>query len=121
VISTQAQRVLVTGWASFLHGEATMRMHGLVLALKHGVPALAVDPVAGGAKVTAQSRALRWPAVLTPGPAGMLDAGALDRWHDWCLSEAGRRAARSLPRSALGLIPRARNRLQHASLSWLRR
>jgi Polysaccharide pyruvyl transferase len=29
----------------------TMRLHGLVLALKHGVPALAVDPVADGAAV----------------------------------------------------------------------
>jgi hypothetical protein len=88
----------------------TMRMHGLVLALKHGVPALAVDPVAGGAKVTAQSMTLRWPAVLTPGPDGTLDVGALDRWHGWCLSEAGRntarRAAQSPPRSALDdLIP----------------
>jgi hypothetical protein len=88
----------------------TMRMHGLVLALKHGVPALAVDPVAGGAKVTAQSTALRWPAVVTPGPAGALDAAALDRWRGWCLSEAGRRAARRAarlpPRSALdGLLP----------------
>ena len=65
---------------------------------------------AGGAKVTAQSRALRWPAVLTPGRTGALDAAALDRWHGWCLSEAGRRAARRAaqppPRSALdGLIP----------------
>lgn len=88
----------------------TMRMHGLVLALKHGVPALAVDPVAGGAKVTAQAEALRWPAVVTPGLAGTVDVGALDRWHGWCLSEAGRRtaqrAAQSPPPSTLaGLIP----------------
>ncbi len=87
-----------------------MRMHGLVLALKHGVPALAVDPVAGGAKVTAQSRALRWRAVLTPGPAGALDAAALDRWHGWCCRRrAGARPGarpRPPPRSALdGLIP----------------
>jgi polysaccharide pyruvyl transferase WcaK-like protein len=33
-----------------------MRMHGIVLALKYGVPVLAVDPVAGCAKVTAQAR-----------------------------------------------------------------
>ncbi len=82
----------------------TMRMHGLVLALKHGVPALAVDPVAGGAKVTAQSRALRWPAVLTPGPAGMLDAGSLDRWHRWCLSQEGRRAAKRAAQSPPGSV-----------------
>jgi hypothetical protein len=88
----------------------TMRMHGLVLALKHGVPALAVDPVAGGAKVTAQARSWRWPAVVTPGPAGTVDADAMDRWRDWCLSEPGRlaaqRAAHSPPSSPLGgLIP----------------
>jgi hypothetical protein len=88
----------------------TMRMHGLVLALKHGVPALAIDPVEGGAKVTAQARSWCWPAVVTPGPAGTLDADAMDRWRDWCLSEPGRlaaqRAAQSPPSSPLGaLIP----------------
>jgi Polysaccharide pyruvyl transferase len=84
----------------------TMRMHGLVLALKHGVPALAVDPVAGGAKVTAQSKSWRWPAVVTPGPAGTVDAGVMDRWRDWCLSAPGRQAARRVaqlpPSSPLG-------------------
>ncbi|HEY0937168.1 MAG TPA: polysaccharide pyruvyl transferase family protein [Trebonia sp.] len=89
----------------------TMRMHGLVLALKHGVPVLAVDPVAGGAKVTAQASAWRWPAVVTPGPAGTVDPGTLDRWRDWCLSEPGRRAARraaqSPPASLLGELTRA--------------
>ncbi len=87
----------------------TMRMHGLVLALKHGVPALALDPVAGGAKVTAQAEAWHWPAVVTAGPAGAVDVAALDRWRDWCLSapgrQAARRAAQSPPRSQLpGLI-----------------
>jgi hypothetical protein len=72
----------------------TMRMHGLVLALTHGVPALAVDPVAGGAKVSAQARSWRWPAVVTPGPAGTVDADVMDRWRDWCLSAPGRQAAR---------------------------
>jgi hypothetical protein len=77
----------------------TMRMHGLVLALKNGVPAVAVDPVAGGAKVAAQAKAWRWPAVITPGPAGTVDAGDMDRWRDWSLSPAGRQAARSAAKS----------------------
>jgi hypothetical protein len=89
----------------------TMRMHGLVLALKHGVPALAVDPVAGGAKVTAQAGSWRWPAVVTPGPTGVVDPGAMNRWRDWCLSAAGRqaaqRAAESPPGSPLGDLVRA--------------
>lgn len=88
----------------------TMRMHGLVLALKHGVPALAIDPVAGGAKVTAQAQAWQWPAIVGIGlgeaPEEALDPGRLDGWRDWCLSPAGRdaagRAAQSPPPSPLG-------------------
>lgn len=43
----------------------SMRLHALVLGLKHGRPVVAVDPVAGGAKVSAQARALEWPLVLS--------------------------------------------------------
>ncbi|WP_031508924.1 polysaccharide pyruvyl transferase family protein [Streptomyces megasporus] len=68
----------------------TDRLHGLVLALRAGVPALAVDPVAGGAKVTAQARAYRWPALI---PVERLGAGELNRWWTWCLV-SGRAAAR---------------------------
>lgn len=68
----------------------TDRLHGLVLALRAGTPALAVDPVVGGAKVTAQARACDWPALV---PAERLGAGELDRWWDWCLSY-GREVAR---------------------------
>lgn len=39
----------------------TTRLHGLVLALRSGVPAVAVDPVAGGAKISRQAAALGWP------------------------------------------------------------
>lgn len=42
-------------------------MHGLALALKAGVPALGVDPVAGGGKVSRQAEALGWPAVPASG------------------------------------------------------
>jgi len=42
----------------------TTRLHGLVLALKRGVPAVAIDPIPGGAKVTSQARVLGWPHVL---------------------------------------------------------
>ncbi|HEU5085525.1 MAG TPA: polysaccharide pyruvyl transferase family protein [Acidimicrobiales bacterium] len=44
----------------------TTRLHGLVLGLRNGTPVLAVDPVAGGAKVAAQAEALGWPEVLRP-------------------------------------------------------
>ncbi len=53
----------------------SMRLHALVLGLKHGRPVIAVDPVVGGAKVTAQARALGWP-LLVPGEE--LSVTALD-------------------------------------------
>ncbi|MFG1927135.1 polysaccharide pyruvyl transferase family protein [Cryptosporangium sp. NPDC048952] len=67
----------------------TTRLHGLVLGLQAGVPVLAVDPVDGGAKVTAQAQALDWPAIL---PADGLDA--LPTWWNWCRSPTGRARAR---------------------------
>ncbi|MER7495483.1 polysaccharide pyruvyl transferase family protein [Streptomyces pharetrae] len=70
----------------------TDRLHGLVLALRAGTPALAVDPIAGGAKVTAQARACHWPALL---PAESVDGEGLERWWRWCLG-AGREAARGV-------------------------
>jgi len=44
----------------------TTRMHGLVMALRNGVPAVAVDPIAGGAKVVAQAKSIDWPVFTTP-------------------------------------------------------
>lgn len=72
----------------------TTRMHGLVLALRAGVPALAADPVAGGGKVRAQAAAWGWPGVLGAeeilGPGG---PAALTERFAWCTSGAGRAAA----------------------------
>lgn len=38
----------------------TTRLHGTVLSLKNGVPPIVIDPIAGGAKVIAQSRQIGW-------------------------------------------------------------
>jgi hypothetical protein len=79
----------------------TTRLHGLVLALRNGVPALAVDPIGGGAKVAAQARAWDWPAIVTTGEGDappLLDHAVLDHWRDWCLSSAGRRALPAEPK-----------------------
>ncbi len=70
----------------------TTRLHGLALALSCGVPALAIDPVAGGGKVTAQADAWRWPGLVPVEQTA--DLGRLDGLWDWCLSAAGRQAAR---------------------------
>src|SRR5690606_11840887 len=86
----------------------TDRLHGLVLALRVGTPVLAVDPVAGGAKVSAQARAVGWPALLS---AEQSDERRLDRWWDWCLT-SGRVAARQV-RDAFrdGRVPDGADRL----------
>ncbi|MCO5974486.1 polysaccharide pyruvyl transferase family protein [Actinoallomurus soli] len=80
----------------------TTRLHGLVLALRAGVPALAVDPVDGGGKVSAQAGVWEWPVL--PASAG---AREFDAAWAWCLSEEGRRAARdraAAPPAALGRL-----------------
>ncbi|WP_079127161.1 polysaccharide pyruvyl transferase family protein [Streptomyces sp. TP-A0874] len=69
----------------------TTRLHGMVLALRVGTPVLAVDPVRGGAKVSAQASALRWPALLQ---TSEVTETALGQWWEWCLSPAGLAAAR---------------------------
>jgi hypothetical protein len=61
----------------------SMRLHALVLGLAHGVPVIACDAVAGGAKVSAQAAALGWPVVLR---AGEVDATTLDAALEHALS-----------------------------------
>jgi len=68
----------------------TTRLHGLVLALKHGVPVVAVDPIGNGAKVLRQAQVLGWPAVLTA--ADVTDA-ALASAFEWALTPDARRTA----------------------------
>lgn len=88
-----------------LDAMVTTRMHGLVLALKHGVPALAVDPVRGGAKILAQARAVDWPAVLTAEEATPQRMAEL---FEFCLGDDGHAAARASAQRALELTQRTR-------------
>lgn len=68
----------------------TTRMHGLVLALKNGVPALVIDPIRGGAKVSRQAEVLGWPIVHT---VDRLDARSLEESLDRCLTPEARAQA----------------------------
>ncbi|SFV30004.1 polysaccharide pyruvyl transferase family protein [Hyphomicrobium facile] len=61
----------------------TNRLHGLVFALRNGVPVIAVDSVAGGDKVTAQARTLEWPVCLQADEA---TPEAMDAALNWCLT-----------------------------------
>jgi hypothetical protein len=80
----------------------TNRLHGMVYALKAGVPVLAVDPVRGGDKVVAQARVLGWTAVATVEEAS---PARMEELLDWCLSPEGRAAAKAV-------AARARDKLQ---------
>jgi hypothetical protein len=86
----------------------TTRLHGLVLALRRGVPAVAVDPVPGGAKVTRQARALHWPAILTDEEITEDRIGEL---LEWALTPAARQLARECTAPAANALARMRTDL----------
>lgn len=69
----------------------TTRLHGMVLALKNGIPTIAIDPVFGGDKVTSQAHKLGWHAVFDP---DQVTDTKLQSTLEWCLSETGRADAR---------------------------
>jgi Polysaccharide pyruvyl transferase len=70
----------------------TTRLHGLALALRGGVPAVAVDPVAGGDKITAQARAVEWPCAFAVDEAS---EDVMDEALSFALSDEGRARARA--------------------------
>ena len=75
----------------------TTRLHGTVLALKHGVPVLAIDSVPGAAKVKRQCVRVGWPNVLT---LDELADERLDEALAFALSAEARELARSCGESA---------------------
>jgi hypothetical protein len=75
----------------------TTRLHGMVLAIKNGVPVLALDAIAGGAKVTRQARALGWPVCLA---AEKLHDEDLESAWQFCLTQQAREKARECAASA---------------------
>ncbi len=87
----------VTAVLERMDAVLTNRLHGMVYALKSGVPVLAIDPVEAGGKLTAQAGVLGWPAVSTVAAA---TPGWLESSLDWCLSEEGRKAAQDVSGTA---------------------
>ena len=75
----------------------TTRLHGLVLALRQGVPAVAIDPIAGGAKLSRQAEGIGWPAVLS---AAAITDQALGEAFDFCLTPEARSLARECAEAA---------------------
>lgn len=84
----------------------TTRLHGIVLAIKNGVPALAIDSVLGGGKVRRQAGAIGWPCVL---PVEEVTESALQEAFCYCLSEEGRGKATQCAREAQKLVGQVRD------------
>jgi Polysaccharide pyruvyl transferase len=68
----------------------TTRVHGLVMALRNSIPALVIDPIAGGAKVRRQAEAVGWPITFN---ADQISDTVLGEALDRCLKEEMRREA----------------------------
>ncbi|MEJ5945162.1 polysaccharide pyruvyl transferase family protein [Pseudokineococcus basanitobsidens] len=83
------------------------RLHGLVLALKNGVPVVAVDPVDGGAKVAAQGRALGWPVLLPQ----EVSAERVQEQLAWALTQEARAAAADVLPAARHVLARSAEEL----------
>lgn len=79
----------------------TTRLHGMVMALKNGVPPLVVDPIEGGAKIFRQARVIGWEAVFT---IDKLHQEDMRRSLDFCLSRKGRAACINLNQAAIATL-----------------
>jgi hypothetical protein len=79
----------------------TTRLHGTVLALKNGVPVVAVDPVAGGAKIRRQAETIGWPRVLAA--ESLSDRGLLEAF-EYCLTSAAKEQARACAARAAAML-----------------
>jgi hypothetical protein len=84
----------------------TTRLHGTVLALKNGVPAVVVDPVAGGGKIRRQAETISWPLVFA---ADSLPDAALGQAFDYCLTEDARVKARECCGRAKSMVQEVRD------------
>ena len=76
----------------------TTRLYGMVLALKNGVPPIAIDPEVGGAKIVRQAGTLGWPLAYS---IDKIESSALRaRWTTPSPPRRGtwRRPARPAPR-----------------------
>ncbi|MDQ3683655.1 MAG: polysaccharide pyruvyl transferase family protein [Bacteroidota bacterium] len=92
----------------------TTRLHGTVLALKNGVPVIPIDPVAGGAKVTAQVKTLEWPFLFE---GEHVSTAILQETFEYCLTKEARLKAAECAQKAIKRIEQIRHRLINDLLS----
>ncbi|MFH1679043.1 MAG: polysaccharide pyruvyl transferase family protein [Candidatus Eisenbacteria bacterium] len=89
----------------------TTRMHGMILAIKNGVPAVVIDTVAGGAKISRQAKTIGWPVIFT---VDSLGDGALSEAFEYCLTDEARAAAAACRRRAIEKVREVRARFVSA-------
>jgi hypothetical protein len=75
----------------------TTRLHGMVIALKNGVPVIAIDPILNGGKLTQQAEAIGWEEVYS---IETVRDDLLDAAMAHCLTLAAREAASRCAASA---------------------
>jgi hypothetical protein len=84
----------------------TTRLHGTVLALKNGVPVVAIDPIPGGAKIRRQAQTIGWPVVFN---VDALTDVALREALSYCLTEGARAKARECAERAAKTVESIRD------------
>jgi hypothetical protein len=89
----------------------TTRLHGLVLALKNGVPVIAIDPIANGAKIRRQGEAIGWPLVFT---TERLNDAELSTAFAYCQTADARSQARECGNRARHQLLEVRAQFQDA-------
>jgi len=86
----------------------TTRLHGMVLALKNGVPVVAIDPEAGGAKIIRQAQTIGWRLAYA---ADAASDQILQQAFDYCLTEDARQEARRCSGRAVADVESMRQEL----------
>jgi len=76
----------------------TSRLHGMVLSLRNGVPALVIDPEPGGGRISRQAESLAWPFIYT---VDQIEDATLANGLDRCLSAEARQLARRCSTSSV--------------------
>ena len=81
----------------------TTRLHGLVFALKNGVPAIAVDCFPGGDKLMRQANSVGWPLIFTVDQLESGESGAelLGKAFDFALTPQAKERAKECAGKAL--------------------
>jgi hypothetical protein len=89
----------------------TSRLHGMVLALKNGVPVVAVDPMGDGVKILRQAKTIGWPFAFA---GDDIDPAKLQEAYDFCLRPEARVLAAECRSRAYKLLENSERELLEA-------